>query len=118
MPSLHRLALSTRFAPRALVPVVPAFVRPSVTYPTRRHFHPTSMANQPIATLDVRSHHPVKMIKLTGIGLSDPPSSVIFSHPVRSKEEEEPDLRSDCEGDWSGGSRNCCHVLRTGTGFS
>lgn len=54
MSPLARLALSTRLAPRAIVPLASAFARPSVTHTASRHFHPTIMASKPIATLDVR----------------------------------------------------------------
>merc|ERR1712032_448506 len=49
---IPRLALSTRIAPRAIVPVASSFVRPSVGYTAARYFHSTKMASYPIATLD------------------------------------------------------------------
>ncbi|KAF1967897.1 Cyanase [Bimuria novae-zelandiae CBS 107.79] len=52
MAALPRFALSSRFAPRAIVPVASAFARPSVACTTSRHFHPTKMASKPIVTLD------------------------------------------------------------------
>ncbi|KAF2452087.1 Cyanase [Karstenula rhodostoma CBS 690.94] len=52
MASLPRLALSTRFAPRAFVPITSAFARPSVAYIGSRHFQSSRMASHPIATLD------------------------------------------------------------------
>ncbi|KAJ4351314.1 Cyanate hydratase [Didymosphaeria variabile] len=52
MAPLHRLALSTRFASRAIVPVSSALLRPSVACTGSRHFHSTRMASHPIATLD------------------------------------------------------------------
>jgi hypothetical protein len=54
MAFVPRLALSTRFAPRAIVPIASTFVRPSVACIGSRYFHSTKMASHPIATLDVR----------------------------------------------------------------
>ncbi|KAF2686661.1 Cyanase [Lentithecium fluviatile CBS 122367] len=51
MSAISRFALSTRLAPRAIVPVT-SFVRPSVAYTASRRFHPTRMASKPIVTLD------------------------------------------------------------------
>jgi cyanate lyase len=54
MAFVPRLALSTRFAPRAIVPLASTFVRPSAACIGSRYFHATKMTNHPIATLDVR----------------------------------------------------------------
>ncbi|KAF1962062.1 Cyanase [Byssothecium circinans] len=52
MPPFSRLALSTRIAPRAVVPVASSSIRPTIAFTASRHFHSTKMTSKPIATLD------------------------------------------------------------------